>query len=91
MKNMKTITETNSVQIATSIPNFSKLNTILIKPLKAGFLGFATIMMLLFFINLLSFVVGSNEKFGLDIIDLLLAGVGFVLQTTGTMLKSFAR
>ena len=88
---MKTLAETNSVQITTSIPNFSKLNSILIKPLKAGFLGFATIMMLLFFINLLSFVVGSSEKFGLDLIDLLLAGVGFALQTAGTLLKSFAR
>ena len=88
---MKTIAETSPVQISTSITNFSKLDSILIKPMKAGFLGFITILMLLFFINLLSFIVGSNEKFGLDIIDLLLAGVGFVLQTTCTLLKSFSR
>ena len=89
--NMKTIAQSNPVQIATSIPEHRKLNDYFIKPLKAGFLGFTTILMIIFFINLLSFVVGSNEKFGLDIMDLLLAGVGFVLQMLSSLFKCFIR
>lgn len=88
---MKTITQSSPVQITTSIPEIKKLNEHLIKPLKAGFLGFATILMIIFFINLLSYIIGTNEKFGMDVLDLLLAGVGFFLQLTGTLLKSFIR
>jgi len=88
---MKTLTQLNPVQITASVPRFVKLNTYLVRPLKAGFAGFATILMILFFINLLSYAAGSAEKFGMDYLDLLLAGVGFVLQTTGTLLKSFSR
>ena len=88
---MKTIAHSNPTQISTSILSSRKLANHLIKPLKAGFLGFATILMILFFINLFSYVIGTNEKFGMDLIDLLLAGVGFFLQLTGTLLKSFVR
>lgn len=88
---MKTLAQYNPTPITTSVPRFIRLNTYLIRPLKAGFVGFATILMILFFINLLSYAAGSAEKFGMDYLDLLLAGVGFVLQTTGTLLKSFSR
>ena len=88
---MKTLIQSNRVQVTTSVSDYRKLNSHLIQSLKAGFVGFATIMMIIFFINLLSFVIGTNEKFGLDFIDLLLAGVGFILQMTGTLLKSFIR
>ena len=88
---MKTLAHSNPTQISTSILGSSKLTNHLIKPLKAGFLGFATILMILFFINLFSYVIGTNEKFGMDVLDLLLAGVGFFLQLTGTLLKSFVR
>lgn len=88
---MKTLAQSNPVQVSTSILGSRKLTNHLIKPLKAGFLGFATIMMIIFFINIFSYVIGSNEKFGLDILDLLLAGVGFFLQLTGTLLKSFVK
>lgn len=88
---MKTLTHSNSVQISASLTETKKINSYVFKPIKAGFLGFATIMMLIFFINLISFVVGSTENFGLDIIDLLLAGVGFILQLSSTLLKSFIR
>jgi hypothetical protein len=47
--------------------------------------------MIIFFLNLISFVIGSNEKFGMDFLDLQLAGVGFVLQVTSTSLKNFIK
>ena len=88
---MKTIAQSSQIQITTSIPEIRKINEHLFKPLKAGFLGFITILMIIFFINLLSYVIGTNEKFGMDVLDLLLAGVGFFLQLTGTLLKSFVK
>lgn len=88
---MKTITQRGQVQISASIPEIRKINEHLLKPLKAGFLGFTTILMLIFFINLFSYIIGTTEKFGMDVLDLLLAGVGFFLQSTGALLKSFVR
>jgi hypothetical protein len=88
---MKTLVQSNPAQITTSILGSRKLTNHIIKPLKSGFLGFTTIMMIIFFINLISYMIGSNEKFGLDVLDLLLAGVGFFLQMTSTLLKSFIR
>ncbi len=88
---MKTLTHTGPVQITSTVPAYKKINNYLVKPIKAGFLGFASILMIIFFINLLSYVLGSTEKFGMDYLDLLLAGVGFFLQMTGALLKSFVR
>lgn len=88
---MKAISQSRPVQITTPITNTKKLNDYIMKPLKAGFLGFATILMILFFLNLLSYVIGMNERFGMDVMDMMLAGVGFFLQLTGTLLKSFVR
>ena len=88
---MKTLVQSNPAQVSTSILGSRKLTNYLIQPLKAGFLGFSTVLLVIFFINLLSFVIGTNEKFGLDVLDLLLAGVGFFLQMTGTLLRSFSR
>jgi hypothetical protein len=88
---MDMIKRASPIQNAASTPNYGKLNNHLIKPLKAGFWGFTTILMIIFFLNLISFVIGSNEKFGMDFLDLQLAGVGFVLQVTSTSLKNFIK
>ena len=88
---MKTIIKSNPVHNSISIHDYKKLNNHLVKPLKSGFLGFTTVLMIIIIINVLSFVIGSNEKFGIDFLDFQLAGVGFVLQMTGTSLKSFIR
>ena len=88
---MKTIIKSSPVHNSTSIPDFKKLNNHLVKPLKSGFLGFIAILIILFFINLISFITGTNEKFGMDSLDFLLAGAGFTLQMTGTLVKGFIR
>ena len=88
---MKTIIKSNPVHNSISIHDYKKLNNHLVKPLKSGFLGFTTILMIIIILNLLSVIIGSNEKFGIDFLDFQLAGVGFVLQMTGTSLKSFIR
>jgi hypothetical protein len=88
---MRTKTQSSSDYFANSIQGFRKLSNPIVKPLKAGFLGFLTILTILFFINLISFITGTNEKFGMDSFDFLLAGTGFVLQMTGTVVQSFIR
>ena len=85
---MKIITQSGLVQNTSSIPEQSKFNNYLVKPLKTGFSGFTTILMIIFFMKLIHFILGYNEKFGMDILDLLLAGIGFVLQMTQTSLKN---
>jgi hypothetical protein len=88
---MKTITQSRPISIPGSITNYKKLSDHLFKPLKAGLVGFVTILILILLVNLVSYIIGINEKMGMDILDLLLAGLGFILQTAGALLKSFVR
>jgi len=88
---MKTIINSIPIYITNSIQGFRKPNNQIAKPLKAGFLGFIAILLILFFLNLISFITGTNEKFGMDSLDFLLAGTGFVLKMTGTLVKGFTR
>ena len=88
---IKTMTETNSVRITAPASSNKIFINYIISPLKAGFSGFATILMIIFISNLFLFTLGSNEKLSLDAMDLLLAGVGFFLQGTANLIKNFAR
>ena len=88
---LKTKIKSSRVHILTSVLCRRKLNNHLIKPLKAGFGGFTTILMIIFFLNVVTVVIGANKKFGMDSLDFLIAGIGFVLQMTYSLLKSFIR
>lgn len=88
---METITHSTAIDIKKIQTAKKKLKDYFIKPLKAGFYGFITILLVLFIINLFSFLFGSTEHFGMDILDILLASVGFILQLTATLFKSFVR
>jgi hypothetical protein len=80
-----------SVQQTDSIPYYGKINSHLIKHLKAGLLGFTAILVIIFFMNLISYIIGSSGKIGVDSLDFQLAGVGFILQVASTSLKNFIR
>lgn len=88
---MKAFVHTTTTQESNSILISRKIQILLLQPLRAGFFGFSAILILIFFINLLSFIVGIDEQFGLDILDLLLAGVGFFLQMARALTKSFVK
>ncbi len=88
---METLTKSITAYITTSIPGFRKLNNYLFNPLIAGFLGFTTFLMIIFFMQFLYFIIGSNQKIGMDYLDFLLAGFGFFLQMTGALIKSFIK
>jgi hypothetical protein len=85
---MKTIAQSNPVQLSKSIAVYKKLNDHLIKPIKAGFIGFSVILMIIFFFNLLLYVMTYNRNSKIDYLDFSLAGVGFVLQFSESLLKS---
>ncbi len=86
---METLTTTISAYIITSIPGFSKLNGHFINALISGFLGFTTFFVIILLMHILKLILGYNEKFGLDFLDYLLAGLGFFLQMTGSLVKSY--
>ncbi|NWF88163.1 MAG: hypothetical protein HXY50_01740 [Ignavibacteriaceae bacterium] len=88
---MKTMTQTNPIPITSSIEGAKKFDTFVFKPLRAGFKGFTITMMLLLVINLLSYAIGSEKTFGMDALDLGLAGLGFILQTLSSLFKNFAK
>jgi hypothetical protein len=86
---METLTTTISAYITTSIPGFNKLNGHLINALISGFLGFTTFFVIILLMHILKLILGYNEKFGLDFLDYLLAGLGSFLQMTGSLVKSY--
>ncbi|MGE5811570.1 MAG: hypothetical protein ACM339_08710, partial [Ignavibacteria bacterium] len=88
---METLIRFISPYFTISIPGFKKLNDHLFNPLIAGFWGFTTILMIIFFTNLLSFFIGSDEKFGIDYLDFLLAGGGFFFQMMSALFKSLVK
>jgi uncharacterized membrane protein YkgB len=88
---METITNTETLQFANANVKSKKIEIYIFRPFKAGLIGFATILSLISFINLLSYLTTATETFAMDYIDILLAGVGFLLQMTGTLLKSLGR
>jgi hypothetical protein len=85
---METFTKSISSYIITSIPGFNKLNDHLFNATISGFLGFTAFLMIIFIMHVLLFVIGT-EKLGMDFLDFLLAGFGFFLQMTGSLIKSF--
>jgi hypothetical protein len=48
-----------------------------ILPLKEGLYGFALVFAVILFVKLLSFLLGINEVFNFDLMDIMLSSVGF--------------
>jgi hypothetical protein len=88
---MEKLTKLISDYIIVPIPGFEKLNDYLFKPLLAGILGFIIFFIVITLIHFLSYITGLNEKFGMDYLDFLLAGFGFLLQMTDSLIKSFSK
>ena len=88
---MKTIAQTNQLVIEKKENKYKKLNNHFVKPTQAGLRGFVTILLLIFFIHLVSYVLGNNKKLGLDFIDLQLAGMGFLLQLSKNVIQNLRR
>ncbi|MGA9294818.1 MAG: hypothetical protein WBV81_19680, partial [Ignavibacteriaceae bacterium] len=74
---METLTKSIAAYITTSIPGFNKFNDHLFNAVISGFIGFTAFLMIIFIMHVLLFVLGTNEKLGMDFLDFLLAGFGF--------------
>lgn len=57
---------------------------------KMGIYGFSLIFLLIFFGNLFTHLIGINRIFRMDIFDVLLSSVGFILQFLLYFTKKYA-
>lgn len=85
---MKTLTRIIFGGISKKAYNYEKLNLYLFRPLKGGVFGFSTIMIILFVCDIFSSLLGFGN-ITLNTIDIVLAGVGFVLKFSEDLLKNF--
>jgi hypothetical protein len=87
---MNSIPSTNDEDIDESKSQFFiGLKKYLIFPIKAGFYGFSLVFSIILFLKLLTFLFGINEVFNLDLMDVMLSSVGFVLMFLIYILKNF--
>lgn len=67
----------------------SGLKKYLIFPIKAGLYGFTLVFTVILVVKLLSFLLGINEIFSLDLMDVILSSVGFFFMFLIYILKNF--
>ena len=65
------------------------LKRFIIIPIKAGLYGFSLVFFVIVVIKLLSFVIGTNEVFNLDVLDVMLSSLGFFFMFLIYILKNF--
>lgn len=58
-------------------------------PLKSGIFGFATFFTILVITKLISYAIGTAEYFLIDVYDVLLSGIGFILGFLIRFLENF--
>ncbi len=56
-------------------------------PLRDGFFGFSLVFAVIFLVKLLSFLLGLNDSFNFDLVDVLLSSVGFFFMFLVYFLK----
>ena len=59
---------------------FIRLAKYLTSPIVAGFYGFALVFSVNLILKLLSFLLGINKPFQLDLIDVMISSIGFLLM-----------
>ena len=86
---MKSIPNTNDDDIVEhKSPFFIGLKKYFILPIKAGLYGFTLVFAGILLVKLLSFLLGINEVFNLDLMDVILSSVGFFFMFLIYILKN---
>ncbi len=75
--------------IETKSQFLSGLKKYIIFPIKAGLYGFTLVFTVILLVKLLSFLLGINEIFSLDLMDVMLSSVGFFFMFLIYILKYF--
>lgn len=86
---MENISTTQTASESQDQRNIKYFSSFLFIPLKGGIFGFTAFFGLLSGIKYLSFLAGSQARFSLDISDVMLALLGFVLVFLIKFLKNF--
>lgn len=60
----------------------------IILPIKSGLYGFTLVFLVIIIVKLLSFLLGINEIFNLDFMDVLLSSMGFFFMSLIHILKN---
>ncbi len=68
-----------------------QLNAFVFAPFSSGLFGFALFFTILLFTKLIAFWIGSMPKFDIDINDVILSGIGFVLMAVIKILENFQK
>ncbi len=75
---MNSIQKHNNENIVESKPQlYIILKKYFILPLKEGLYGFTLVFAVILLVKLLSFLLGVNETFNFDLMDVMLSSVGF--------------
>lgn len=69
----------------------SKFNCYLVKPLCAGILGFSLFLSIIILVKFLSYSLGYQKIFTVDIYDVILSGLGFVLAFLIRFIDNFKK
>lgn len=68
--------------------DFGYLNKHILQPIRNGLMGFVVIFMIIFFIRMILYITGITKILSIDILDLALALMGFLLQFFESLIKS---
>lgn len=75
---MTSISKNNSEHaVERKLNVYASIKKYFLLPLKEGLYGFILVLAVILFVKLLSFLLGINESFNFDIMDILLSSVGF--------------
>ncbi len=70
---------------------FQSLKCFVLKPIETGLIGFATFFTILIITKYLSYLIGTVEEFIVDIEDLILSAIGFILMFLIKFLENFKK
>jgi hypothetical protein len=67
----------------------SVIKNYILKPIKAGILGFTSFLVVLILTKLISVIIGTVTSFQLEMDDILLSSIGFILLFLIRFLENF--
>lgn len=67
----------------------SGIKKYIVYPLKSGLYGFTLVFSIILIVKLFSFLIGTDEIFNLDLMDVMLSSMGFFFMSLIHILKNF--
>lgn len=67
----------------------SSVKKYIVYPIKSGLYGFTLVFTIILIVKLFSFLIGTDEIFNLDLMDVMLSSMGFFFMSLIHILKNF--